>query len=46
MEPHRIHPELGVVKRGSGEDTLGVAPRKNSSVPGLLIFLPYLFHWK
>jgi hypothetical protein len=33
MEPHRLHPELGV-KRCSGEDTLGVAPRENSSMPG------------
>jgi hypothetical protein len=36
MAPHRIHPELGIVKRCSGEDTLGVAPRENSSMPGLL----------
>lgn len=34
MEPRRIHPELGFVKRCCGEDTLGVAPRQNSSVPG------------
>ncbi len=34
MEPRRLHPELGFVKRCCGEDTLGVAPRKNSSVPG------------
>jgi len=32
------------VKRGSGDDTLGVAPRENSTVPGLLFKSKALFN--